>query len=172
MTTINQLLNKKTIRKKKLHRKNTTALQGNPQKKAICTSLNREKPKKPNSALRKVLKVFCLIKKKVRRSYNEGKKSIGQGKKKKKKKLKSIGKKKISSPLARVKKNARIHAPGEMPLNHFAKFQRLLMRGCRVRDLPGVRYRVILGKLDIKAYYGPKPRNRKRSKFSLKKVTY
>lgn len=140
MTTINQLLTKQTIRKKKKHRKRTTALQGNPQRKAICTAINREKPKKPNSALRKVLKVFYLSKKKSRKHR------------------------------IILKKKARVHAPGEMPLNHFAKFQRLLIRGCRVRDLPGVRYRVILGKLDVKAYYGSVVRTRKRSKYTLKKI--
>ncbi|MFN7676964.1 MAG: 30S ribosomal protein S12, partial [Synechococcales cyanobacterium] len=55
MPTINQLIN--NVRKKKVFRKKTPALQGSPQKKGICIKVFTRTPKKPNSALRKVAKV-------------------------------------------------------------------------------------------------------------------
>lgn len=43
----------------------------------------------------------------------------------------------------------RAHIPGEG--HNLIKFNRVLIRGGRVRDLPGVRYRVIRGKYDCLA---------------------
>ena len=48
----------------------------------------------------------------------------------------------------------------------------VLVRGGRVRDLPGVRYHVIRGKLDCVGVLGDKegkPRNRSRSKYGVKR---
>jgi len=48
----------------------------------------------------------------------------------------------------------------------------VLVRGGRVRDLPGVRYHIIRGKLDCAGVAGDKenkPRNRSRSKYGVKK---
>ena len=48
----------------------------------------------------------------------------------------------------------------------------VLIRGGRVRDLPGVRYHVVRGKLDCAAVTGDKegrPRNRGRSKYGVKR---
>ena len=48
----------------------------------------------------------------------------------------------------------------------------VLVRGGRVRDLPGVRYHVIRGKLDCSGVEGDKegrPRNRSRSKYGVKR---
>ena len=48
----------------------------------------------------------------------------------------------------------------------------VLVRGGRVRDLPGVRYHVIRGSLDCSGVEGDKanrPRNRGRSKYGVKK---
>jgi small subunit ribosomal protein S12 len=48
----------------------------------------------------------------------------------------------------------------------------VLIRGGRVRDLPGVRYHVIRGALDCVGVQGDKdnrPRNRSRSKYGVKK---
>ncbi len=48
----------------------------------------------------------------------------------------------------------------------------VLVRGGRVRDLPGVRYHIIRGTLDCSAVEGDKenrPRNRGRSKYGVKK---
>lgn len=48
----------------------------------------------------------------------------------------------------------------------------ILVRGGRVRDLPGVRYHVVRGALDTSAVEGDKegrPRNRGRSKYGVKR---
>ena len=55
MVTIHQLLKKG--RRKKKHTNNVQALKGNPQLKGTCVKLRIMKPKKPNSAQRKVVKV-------------------------------------------------------------------------------------------------------------------
>jgi small subunit ribosomal protein S12 len=56
MATINQLL-KNCLRKKKIKKDKTPALQKNPQLKGVCLKVFTRTPKKPNSALRKVSKV-------------------------------------------------------------------------------------------------------------------
>ena len=56
MLTINQL-SKKLVRKKKLYKKRTPALEFNPQKKGVCLRVFTRSPKKPNSASRKVAKL-------------------------------------------------------------------------------------------------------------------
>ncbi len=55
MATINQLIRKP--RKDKAYRGKSPALQGNPQKRGVCTKVYTTTPKKPNSALRKVARV-------------------------------------------------------------------------------------------------------------------
>lgn len=55
MPTINQLVRKG--RKQVTKTTGTPALQGNPQKRGVCTRVYTTTPKKPNSALRKVAKV-------------------------------------------------------------------------------------------------------------------
>ena len=55
MSTINQALRLKRILKKKKNK--VLALQKNPQKKGICLKVFTMTPKKPNSALRKVVRV-------------------------------------------------------------------------------------------------------------------
>jgi small subunit ribosomal protein S12 len=55
MITINRLLKK--FRKLKFNKKTTPALQGNPQKKGVCDKVFTCSPRKPNSAVRKVVKV-------------------------------------------------------------------------------------------------------------------
>ena len=54
MSTINQL--HKCSRKKKAHKNKTPGLKGNPQKKGVCVKVFTRSPKKPNSAVRKVVK--------------------------------------------------------------------------------------------------------------------
>jgi len=53
--TINQLVRKG--RRQVTKATGTPALQGNPQKRGVCTRVYTTTPKKPNSALRKVAKV-------------------------------------------------------------------------------------------------------------------
>lgn len=62
MPTINQLLFFKKSRKNKIHTNNLKALQKCPQKKAIIVKIRIVKPKKPNSAQRKVVKLKILKK--------------------------------------------------------------------------------------------------------------
>lgn len=55
MPTVNQLVRKG--RKKVVKKTKTPDLQGNPQKRGVCTRVYTTTPKKPNSALRKVARV-------------------------------------------------------------------------------------------------------------------
>lgn len=55
MPTYNQL--DKGIRQTKQFRTKTPAFYGNPQKRGICTKVYTVKPKKPNSAQRKIAKI-------------------------------------------------------------------------------------------------------------------
>jgi small subunit ribosomal protein S12 len=55
MPTINQLV--RNGRKKVIKKSKAPALQGNPQKRGVCTRVWTVTPKKPNSALRKVARV-------------------------------------------------------------------------------------------------------------------
>ena len=59
MATINQLVRKP--RKRKVQKSDVPALQGNPQKRGVCTRVYTTTPKKPNSALRKVCRVRLLM---------------------------------------------------------------------------------------------------------------
>jgi small subunit ribosomal protein S12 len=56
MPTVNQLTKTKK-RQTKHHRIKSPALEKNPQKKGICRKIYNTKPKKPNSAIRKIVKV-------------------------------------------------------------------------------------------------------------------
>jgi len=57
MPTINQLIFRRKSRKFKLHGSNVRALKKCPQRKGICVKVRIVKPKKPNSAQRKIVKV-------------------------------------------------------------------------------------------------------------------
>jgi small subunit ribosomal protein S12 len=55
MATMNQIA--RAIRHKKTKHRRSPALIGSPHKKAVCMKVYTTKPKKPNSAIRKVAKV-------------------------------------------------------------------------------------------------------------------
>ena len=55
MPTIQQLI--RNPRQPKVQRSKSQHLQGNPQKRGVCTRVYTTTPKKPNSALRKVARV-------------------------------------------------------------------------------------------------------------------
>lgn len=57
MPTLNQLITKKTGRKKKSFFSKTPALNKNPQQKGSCEKIFTCSPKKPNSAIRKLAKI-------------------------------------------------------------------------------------------------------------------
>lgn len=63
MATINQLCSQKRSLKK--HKVRVKALGGFPFKKGVCLKVFTVKPKKPNSAIRKVAKVLLSNKKRV-----------------------------------------------------------------------------------------------------------
>lgn len=122
MTTINQLCKIKK-RKKKRQLNKTPALEKCPQKRGFCTKLVLRTPKKPNSALRKIVK------------------------------LKLSNKKKIYA-----------YIPGEG--HNLQEYSNVLIRGGRVKDLPGIKYHLVRGKLD---FLGLKNRKTSRSKYGTKK---
>lgn len=122
MPTINQLCKNKRIKKTKLNK--TPALERCPQKKGICIKLVLKTPKKPNSALRKLVKLKLTNKKQV---Y--------------------------------------VYIPGEG--HNLQAYSTVLMRGGRVKDLPGVKYHLIRGKLD---FAGLKNRKTSRSKYGTKNL--
>ena len=121
MPTINQLVRKG--RKKIPNTTKSLALQKNPQKRGVCTRVYTTKPKKPNSALRKVARVRLTNKLEVT-----------------------------------------AYIPGEG--HNLQEHNSVLIRGGRVKDLPGVRYHIIRNKLDTKAVEG---RRQRRSKYGAKK---
>jgi len=123
MTTINQLC-KKAFRKKKIYRSKTPALAASPQRKGICLKVFTRTPKKPNSALRKVVK------------------------------FKLSNKKKIEA-----------YIPGEG--HNLQQYSVGLMRGGRVPDLPGLKYKLIRGKYDFQPV---KNRKTSRSAYGVKKI--
>lgn len=121
MITTNQLI--KYGRPKKKKKNTVAALKGNPQVKAICKRVYITKPKKPNSAQRKIAKVRCL-----------------NG------------------------TNLICYIPGEG--HTLQEHSVVLIRGGRVKDLPGVKYKAIRGKYDL---LGVSRRKTSRSIYGTKK---
>lgn len=122
MPTINQLIkkNRKLIKSKK----KTPALQQNPQKRGVCLKVYTVKPRKPNSALRKVCRV------RLTNGYEI---------------------------------TAYIQGIGHSLQEHSV----VLIRGGRVKDLPGLRYKVVRGTLDATGVEG---RKKSRSKYGTKMI--
>ena len=121
MPTINQLV--RLGRKKVFYKSKAPALEGNPQKRGVCTRVYTTTPKKPNSALRKVARV---------RLTNQ------------------------------VEVTAYIPGEGHNLQEHSI----VMIRGGRVKDLPGVRYHIIRGTLDTA---GVNERKQGRSKYGAKR---
>lgn len=63
MPTYNQLI--KNVRQVKLHKSKVKSLMQSPFKRGVCLKVYTTKPKKPNSAIRKVAKVQLSNKKKI-----------------------------------------------------------------------------------------------------------
>ena len=121
MPTISQLVRKG---RRSVEKKNKSpALQGNPQKRGVCTRVYTTTPKKPNSALRKVARV------RLTNGYE------------------------VTS-----------YIPGEG--HNLQEHSIVLIRGGRVKDLPGVRYHTIRGTLDAS---GVADRRQGRSKYGAKR---
>lgn len=128
MPTISQLVKKgRRAQKKKCK---APALLGCPQRRGVCVRVYTVKPKKPNSAIRKVCRVRLTT------GFE------------------------VTAYIPGVDHNLQEHS-------------NVLIRGGRVKDLPGVRYHVIRGKLDCEGV-DPKNketprRNKSRSKYGVKK---
>lgn len=120
MPTIEQLIRKG--RESKVRRTKAPALQGNPQKRGVCTRVYTTTPKKPNSALRKVARV------------------------------------RLTNGI-----EVTAYIPGEG--HNLQEHSVVLVRGGRVKDLPGVRYHIIRGSLDAMGVEG---RKKSRSKYGTK----
>ena len=122
MATSNQLCKKKRKKKRKINR--TPALEKCPQKRGICSKLVLRTPKKPNSALRKIVKL-------------------------------------------RLSNNRMVYAyiPGEG--HNLQEYSIVIIRGGRVKDLPGIKYHLVRGKLD---FSGVSSRKTSRSKYGTKKI--
>lgn len=128
MATINQLCKKnKRLKKRKLNK--TPALDKCPQKRGMCSKLVLRTPKKPNSALRKIVKLKLLSNKKSVYGY----------------------------------------IPGEG--HSLQQYSMVLIRGGRVKDLPGIKYHLVRGKLDFKGLSSDK-RKTSRSKYATKRINY
>ena len=121
MARISQLVRKPRVRQ--IERNPVPALQGNPQKRGVCTRVYTTTPKKPNSALRKVCKVRLV----------NGFEVISY-----------------------------IGGEGHNLQEHSV----VLLRGGRVKDLPGVRYHTVRGVLDTS---GVSDRRQARSKYGAKR---
>ncbi|KAI8811169.1 ribosomal protein S12/S23, partial [Cladochytrium replicatum] len=119
--TLNQVI--RGIRKPRLKQSASPALLGSPQRRGVTLKVFNVKPKKPNSAQRKVCRVR-LTSGKVVQAYIPG-----EG------------------------HNVQEHAV-------------VLVRGGRVPDCPGVRYKVVRGALDCQ---GVVTRKKGRSKYGAKR---
>jgi small subunit ribosomal protein S12 len=104
MSTYRQAARIPRIQKKRYIK--SRALRGCPQKKGVCFKVATMKPKKPNSAVRKIAKVRL---------------STGR---------------KLLTYISGIGHNLQEHAS-------------VLVRGGRVRDLPGMHYKLIKGKYDF-----------------------
>jgi small subunit ribosomal protein S12 len=119
--TINQLVRKGRV---VVSSKNKApALDACPQKRGVCTRVYTTTPKKPNSALRKVVRV------------------------------------RLTNGI-----EVTAYIPGEG--HNLQEHSIVLIRGGRVKDLPGVRYHIIRGTLDTS---GVEDRKKSRSKYGTKK---
>ena len=121
MSTINQLVRKPRV--KVVSKNKVPALEACPQKRGVCTRVYATKPKKPNSAMRKVCRV------RLTNGFE------------------------VTSYIGGEGHNLQEHAV-------------VLVRGGRVPDLPGVRYHIVRGTLDLQGVQG---RKQGRSKYGAKK---
>lgn len=80
------------------------------------------------------------------------------------KKPNSASRKVTKVVLLSTKKTTYCHIPGIK--HNLQRYSTVLIRGGRVKDLPGIKYRVIRGSFDLKCVYG---RFKARSKYGVKK---
>jgi len=81
------------------------------------------------------------------------------------KKPNSAARKTVKVILLSTKKTIICHIPG---IKHtLQKYSTVLIQGARVRDLPGIKHRVIRGKFDLKRVYD---RTKSRSKYGIPRL--
>jgi len=78
----------------------------------------------------------------------------------------SAKRKVVKITITSTRKNVYAYVPGEGN-HHLQKYSTVLIRGGRVKDLPGIKYHLIRGKLD---FMGLKDRKTSRSKYGTKKI--
>ena len=122
MPTINQLIKKSRV--KPVARNKVPALERQPLKRGVCIKVYTTTPKKPNSALRKLVKLRLTNNKKIM-----------------------------------------AYVPGEG--HKLQEYSTVIIRGGRVKDLPGIKYHLVRGKLD---FSGLNERKTSRSKYGAKKM--
>ena len=120
MPTLSQLV--RHGRRRERVKTGAPALRGCPQKRGVCTRVYTTTPKKPNSALRKVVRV------------------------------------RLTNGM-----EVTAYIPGEG--HNLQEHSVVLVRGGRVKDLPGVRYKVVRGALDAA---GVSERKKARSQYGVK----
>jgi small subunit ribosomal protein S12 len=81
------------------------------------------------------------------------------------KKPNSASRKVVKIVLLSTKKQTQCHIPGIK--HNLQRYATVLIRGGRVKDLPGVKYRVIRGKFDLKCVHD---RFKARSKYGVSKL--
>ena len=116
MPTVNQLVRKG--RKAQIKRNKVPALEACPQKRGVCTRVYTTTPKKPNSALRKVVRV------RLTNGFEVTSYMTGEG-------------------------------------HNLQEHSVVIIRGGRVKDLPGVRYHVVSRTLDTQGVGNRKQRSSK-----------
>ena len=121
MPTISQLIGSE--RKRLTRKTKSPALKACPERRGVCTRVYTSTPKKPNSALRKVVRV------------------------------------RLSNGF-----EVTAYIPGEG--HNLQEHSVVLIRGGRVKDLPGVRYHILRGNLDTQ---GVANRKKRRSLYGTKK---
>lgn len=115
-------------KRKKFHKKTksrTKALEQRPFRRGVCSKVTTAKPKKPNSAIRKIAKV------------------------------KIVGGRTITCAISGIG-------------HKLQEYSVVLVRGGRVKDLPGVRYKMVRGKYDFRIE-DTFIRQKRRSKFGIPK---
>jgi small subunit ribosomal protein S12 len=81
------------------------------------------------------------------------------------KKPNSASRKVVKVVLLSSRKTTQCHIPGIK--HNLQRYSTVLIRGGRVRDLPGIKYRLIRGKFDLKEVYD---RTKARSKYGVNKI--
>ena len=154
MPTFNQLVRKG--REQATYKSNSPAMQKglntlknketdlpSPQKRGVCTAVRTSTPKKPNSALRKIARVRLTNGYEVT-AYIPG----------------------VGHNLVRLTNGYEVTAYIPGVGHNLQEHSVVMIRGGRVKDLPGVRYHIIRGSLDTQGVSG---RMQARSKYGAKR---